>query len=56
MHLLLGDVDGEAVHVVLDVAVGAVVEEGARRLVAALLGRHVERRLVARVLRVRLEG
>ena len=32
MHLLLGDVDGEAVHVVLDVAVGAVVEQGARRL------------------------
>ena len=50
VHPLLGHVDGEAVHVVLDVPVGAVVQQGLGSLVGTLPGGQVQRGLVLVVL------
>ena len=50
VHPLLGHVDGEAVHVVLDVPVGAMVQQGLGSLVGTLAGGQVQRSLVFVVL------
>ena len=50
VHPLLGHVDGKAVHVVLDVPVGAVVQQGLGSLVGTLPGGQVQRGLVLVVL------